>query len=194
MDISLFLLCNFLTYPKSSVTLHNKVILCFKIRSSQYSRCIVYGNVGTACNVLDIDEGLTVYEWEKGKDGCLGPTAAWCWGTDSPSLSGTLLLLCPTHRSIDLRLAHLLCISMAQVSTDSSSAQWTQKSDNKHSFVKHEQLGKRKFSTLPMHLWRFHELQTLQGTLWETPLLGNIMFNTMICFVFSVTMCTVLKF
>lgn len=50
----------------------------------QYNRCIVYRNCYITYNVLDIDWGLTVYEWEKGKDGCLGPTAAWCWGTDSP--------------------------------------------------------------------------------------------------------------
>lgn len=68
---------------------------------------------------------LTVYGAE-GMDGCLGPTAAWCWGTGSLSVWGTLLLLCPTHYTIDLRLPHVRCTNAAQVNTDSRSALWTQ--------------------------------------------------------------------
>lgn len=95
-------------------------------RSSRgISSAILYGNNFTACSVLAIEGGLTVYGVE-GMDGCPGPTAAWRWGTDSPSLWGTLLLLCPAHWTIDLRLTRLRCTNTGQVSTDSSRAEWTQ--------------------------------------------------------------------
>ncbi len=61
-----------------------------------YFQCSSLWKYFTACSVLAIEGGLTVYGVE-GMDGCPGPTAAWRWGTDSPSLWGTLLLLCPTH-------------------------------------------------------------------------------------------------
>lgn len=58
-------------------------------------------------------------------DGCPGPTAARRWGTDSPSLWGTLPLLCLTHWTIDVELRHVRYTGTAQVSTDLRRARWT---------------------------------------------------------------------
>lgn len=89
------------------------------------SSALFHGINFTACSVLATEGGLTVYAAE-GMDECPGPTAAWHWGTDSPSLWGTLPLLCPTHWTIDLRHPHVRYTNTAQVSTDSSRVQWTQ--------------------------------------------------------------------
>lgn len=91
----------------SDVKMHLTHILKWYVtlhyRSRHISSSVGYGNHFTACCVLATEGRLTVCGAE-GMDGCPGPTAAWRWGTDSPSLWGTLLLLCPTHWTIDLRL------------------------------------------------------------------------------------------
>lgn len=69
---------------------------------------VINWNHFPVCNVLAAKGGLTVCG-AKGMDGCPGHTAAWRWGTDSPSLWGTLPLLCPKHWTIDLQLRHLRC-------------------------------------------------------------------------------------
>lgn len=159
--------------PKSSVTLHNndthisKWHITLHCCSSCISSAVLYGNNFTACSVLAIDGGLTVYGVE-GMDGCPGPTAAWRWGTDSPSLWGTLLLLCPTHWTIDLRLPRLRCANPAQVSTDPSRAQWTQylTASRMQTFICCQSMsnfGEVKVWNVICFFPRFHQLQTSGG-------------------------------
>lgn len=129
-----------------------KLYLTLHCRSSSISSSGLCRNHFTACSVLDIEEGLTVYGAE-GMDGCLGPTAAWRWGTGSLSVWDTLLLLCPTHWTIDLRLPHVHCANTAQVYTDSSSTLWTQYLTTSHmqTFICLAVLSKHEFWAYNYH-------------------------------------------